>query len=141
MTDEKLIDESGLSILINWMNQKIKAESTTNLQRYTTVLLANSWTYSSTNQTYEQTQPISGLVYADTIDVIADVNVADIVSPSAVLECLENWGLVTNLYLDENGLHAVCHGSSPSVNIPLVLRVTGGVYQADSIQLAAGNTF
>lgn len=95
-------------------------QSTVNLTQYAATLLASAWTNDGNYS--HQTVTVAGLkaAYAISPDVDCVLTGTDAQGDAAVLQGCE---LVHMCDTADNALTALCIGSAPDVNIPIIIRV------------------
>lgn len=86
-------------------------------------LAANGWVYDSTAGTRSQTVAIPNVTLTANATCYADLNLASAAASS--MEELElNWQKVLRVYVDANGLTAVCVADNyPYINLPVLVRI------------------
>ena len=102
--------------------------SDVSITRYSATLDPSTWTYNSTYGWYEETVSVQNFTYVNTIkniDIDVDLSTNN---KATALQIQEDWALVGRIYVDSNGLHAICYNDTPTYSIPLLMcvMITGG---------------
>lgn len=108
--------------------QTAGSASGVSITRYAATLDPSSWTYNSTYGWYEETVSVQDFTYVSTIkNIEIDVDLSTN-NKTTALQIQESWALVGRIYVDSNGLHAICYNDTPTYSIPLLMcvMITGG---------------